>query len=95
MAQTAISTLVANYYRLEVYADIGSVTSHQPCIFCPLFVMKKVYQHAKNPKWARGINEKDYKSQKIIQFFHAPDYWFRKNRNLDVVNFRLEDNIVS
>ena len=27
------------------------------------------------------------------QHFTAPEYWFRKNKNLNVMNFRLEDNI--
>lgn len=45
IAQTAISTLVANYYRLEVFADIGAFSKDQPCIYCPLFIMKKTYKY--------------------------------------------------
>lgn len=56
LAQTAISTLVANYYRLEAYADIGSISSNQPCIYSPLFIMKKTYKSDKNPQWSRTIN---------------------------------------
>lgn len=26
-----------------------------------------------------------------MQSFKAPDYWFRKNRNLSIMNFRLQD----
>jgi hypothetical protein len=30
--------------------------------------------------------------QKKPKFFTAPDYWFKKNKNLSVMNFKLEDN---
>ena len=39
--QTAISTLVANYYRIEVYPDLGMLVKDYPCIYSPLFIMKR------------------------------------------------------
>lgn len=54
--QTAISTLVANYYRLEAYADIGGVSKDQPCLYCPIFIMKRAYKYEKNPTWSKKIN---------------------------------------
>lgn len=57
--------------------------------------MKKAYKYDKNPKWTRNINENDYQNKQKVQIFHAPEYWFRKNRNLDLMNFRLEDNVLS
>ena len=50
--QTAISTLVANYYRLEVSADIAAISRDEPTIYCPLFVLKKSYDQ-KNQKQKR------------------------------------------
>ncbi len=26
------------------------------------------------------------------KFFSAPEYWFKKNKNLSVMNFKLEDH---
>lgn len=70
--QTAISTLVANYYRLEVYPDLGMVSKEQPCIYCPIFIMKKSYKYEKNPGWVKSINEADFKNKHKLQFFQAP-----------------------
>lgn len=33
---------------------------------------------------------KHYKAKRL-QVFKAPEYWFKKNMNLSVMNFRLED----
>jgi hypothetical protein len=27
------------------------------------------------------------------KFFSAPEYWFKKNKNLSVMNFKLEDQM--
>jgi hypothetical protein len=27
------------------------------------------------------------------KFFSAPEYWFKKNKNLSVMNFKLEDQL--
>ena len=35
-------------------------------------------------------NLQDFKFKKM-QIFKAPEYWFKKNMNLSVMNFRLED----
>jgi hypothetical protein len=72
LAQTAISTLVANYYRLEAYADIGMISSNQPCIYCPIFIMKKKYDINKNTAWVKKISEGDFKNRQKLQVFHAP-----------------------
>jgi len=55
--------------------------------------MKKTYKYEKNPAWSKKINEADFKNKQKTQIFHAPEYWFRKNRNLDLMNFRIEDNV--
>ncbi len=55
--------------------------------------MKKTYKYEKNPAWSKKINEADFKNKQKTQIFHAPEYWFRKNRNLDLMNFRVEDNV--
>lgn len=35
---------------------------------------------------------RNYKAKRM-QIFKAPEYWFKKNMNLSVMNFRLEDNV--
>jgi hypothetical protein len=57
LPQSAISTLVANYYRLEVSTDIGSISRNDPCIYSPLFIMKKNLKSERFPRWAKNINE--------------------------------------
>ena len=47
--QTAISTLVANYFRIEVTVDIGMLATDVPSIYAPLFVLKKII-HPKKPQ---------------------------------------------
>ena len=90
--QTAISTLVANYYRIEVTAVLGAFTSELPSIYAPLFILKKSFNF-KNPK-AKHVpsRQANHKLTKPV-VFRAPEYWFRKNRNLSVMNFRLSDVI--
>ena len=39
--QTAVGTLVANHYRIEVSTQLGHISSENPCIYSPLFVLKK------------------------------------------------------
>lgn len=41
--QTAISTLVANYYRIEVTLSTGMLTSENPSIYAPIFILKKSF----------------------------------------------------
>jgi len=90
--QTAISTLVANYFRIEVNADMGLLTSDTPSIYAPLFIIKKSFNF-KSPKSKKvHPNYKSYKGNKPV-IFRAPDYWFRKNKNLSVMNFKLDDMI--
>lgn len=38
--QTAIGTLVANHYRIEVSPITGYFTSENPCIYSPIFILK-------------------------------------------------------
>jgi hypothetical protein len=33
---------VANYYRLEVYTALGAASTNAPCVYSPLFLMKKM-----------------------------------------------------
>lgn len=59
--QTAISTLVANYYRLEVMADVAKISKNEPIIYAPLFLMKKSLESKiKNTKTLKK-NFEDYK----------------------------------
>lgn len=41
--QTAVGTLVANHYRIEVSTQAGPVSSDNPCIYSPLFVLKQEF----------------------------------------------------
>jgi len=77
--QTAIGTLVANHYRLEVSTQLGSISSNNPCIFSPLFVLKKEFD-LKSVNKPRNLSDdlKNYKSKKL-QVLKAPEYWFKKN----------------
>ena len=76
--QTAISTLVANYYRLEVFADVASISIDEPNICSPLFVLKEKYSGSET---GLNINADEYRSRAKKQI-KAPEYWFRKNKNL-------------
>jgi hypothetical protein len=40
--QTAISTLVANYFRLEVSTDMGMASSKNPSIYAPIFLLHRM-----------------------------------------------------
>ncbi len=87
--QTAISTLVANYYRIEVTASLGAFSSNNPSIYSPLFIMKKFFA-IQSPKDKFQPNLKNYTVHKPV-VFRAPEHFFKKNRNLSVMNFRTED----
>lgn len=89
--QTAIGTLVANHYRLEVSTQESYISSDNPCVYAPLFILKRDLSVEANNRPA-GLSEElcDYK-RKRLQVFKAPEYWFKKNMNLSVMNFRLED----
>lgn len=92
--QTAISTLVANYYRLEVSTKSSMIASSDPCIYSPIYILKKTFRGTEEEsKGKKVVNENisKYKTKKA-QFFRAPDYWFKKNKNLSVMNFKLEDH---
>jgi hypothetical protein len=90
--QTAISTLVANYFRIEVVADMGTLTSEIPSIYAPIFVLKKSFNFKKPNSSKVHPNFRSYTTSKPV-IFRAPEYWFRKNKNLSVMNFKLEDLI--
>lgn len=92
--QTAISTLVANYYRIEVTCNMGLFATENPSIYAPLFVLKKSF-NLKNSSKRNAKNkykDSDYQAERPT-LFRAPDYWFKKNRNLSVMNFRFDDII--
>jgi hypothetical protein len=74
-----------------VSTDIGSIARNDPCIYSPLFIMKKILKGGKKPRWMENINESEFENREKVQIFHPPEYWFKKNRNLDLLNFRLED----
>lgn len=82
LKQTAISTLVANYYRLEVKADMGTMMSNVPIIYSPLFIMKNKFKEKK------GKNLKDHKlkiedyRKAERQYFKSPEFWFKMNKDL-------------
>ncbi len=47
--QSAISTLVANYYRIEVSSKSSGLFAEDPCIYAPIFLLKKdLKQDGKN-----------------------------------------------
>ena len=54
--------------------------------------MKSDYPEIKEENLAGKIDMGDYTLNKK-HIFKAPEYWFRKNKNLEVMNFRLEDGI--
>lgn len=87
--QTAVGTLVANHYRVEVSTQLGHISTENPCIYSPLFVLKKDF-NLKSVARPRNLSDdlKNYKSKRL-QIFKAPEYWFKKNLNLSVMNFRL------
>jgi hypothetical protein len=88
--QTAISTLVANYYRLEVTASLGRFSKSNPSIYAPIFILKKSFV-LKSPVVNNiKFDPKVYRTTKPV-VFRAPDYFFKRNRNLSVMNFRVED----
>ncbi len=83
--QTAVSTLVANYYRIEVSPNFGALTKDAPRVYGPLFLLKKNLNNKKTKEepFPKKMNSdpKSYTYNKIM-FFKAPEYWFKKNRNL-------------
>lgn len=91
--QTAISTLVANYYRIEVTASVGMFSSDNPSIYSPLFIMKKSF-NLKNSKSKINFGRDSSKvKEQTLAIFRAPEYWFKKNQKLSVMNFKAEDMI--
>jgi hypothetical protein len=88
--QTAIGTLVANHYRLEVSTATGMISSDNPCIYSPLFLLKEKDFGLERVTKPTNIsqNASDYQMSKM-KIFRAPEYWFKKNMNLSVMNFRL------
>ena len=89
--QTAIGTLVAHHYRVEVSTQESMMSVDNPCVYAPVFILKEKLTAPSNNK--PGSLEEDlfkYK-KKRGQVFKAPEYWFKKNMNLSVMNFRLDD----
>ena len=82
--------MVANYYRIEVTASMGFFSTDNPSIYAPLFILKKSFNVKKGKKNRQKQKDSEYKAFKPT-LFRAPDYFFRKNRNLSIMNFRLED----
>lgn len=71
-------------------ADVAKISKNEPIIYAPLFLMKKSLESKiKNTKTLKK-NFEDYKKAQP-QFFKAPDFWFKMNKDLQVINFRLED----
>ena len=69
---------------------MGYLTTDTPSIYAPLFVIKKSFNFKKSKAKDIHPNIKSYKSNRPV-IFRAQDYWFRKNRNLSVMNFKLDD----
>ncbi len=56
--QTAIGTLVANYYRIEVSTKSSPIASEDPCIYAPIFLLKKdLKEYAKMSIEAQKLNQ--------------------------------------
>ena len=71
---------------------MGMISSDNPCIYSPLFVLKEKDFDLKGVSRPASLSQNisDYHFKKM-QIFKAPEYWFKKNMNLSVMNFRLED----
>ena len=82
--QTAISTLVANYYRLEVTVDAGS-GSQSLNIYAPIFILNLNFD-------VKGEAVQNHSGEGHIQHkaicIRAGEHFFKKNRNLEIVNFK-------
>ena len=70
--------------------------AEDPCIYAPIFLLKKDLKVEDNKSMSKVPEEmKDaskYRQNKP-KFFSAPEYWFKKNKNLSVMNFKLEDQL--
>ena len=69
---------------------MGTFSAELPSIYAPLFILKKSFNF-KKPKANYVPSKSNVHNTTKPVIFRAPDYWFRKNRNLSVMNFRLED----
>ena len=71
--QTAVGTLVANHYRLEVSTNVGLISSDNPCIYSPLFLLKEKDFNLKGVSRPSNLSQniQDYKFNKM-QVFRAP-----------------------
>jgi hypothetical protein len=85
---------VANHYRIEVSTNSGHISSDNPCVYSPLFVLKEKDFDIKSVSRPNRLSQNmcDYQ-MKRMQIFRAPEHWFKKNINLSVMNFRLEDGL--
>lgn len=65
--------------------------SNVPIIYSPLFIMKNKFtdKKSKNLKNHNLNIEKYHKAE--AQFFKSPEFWFKMNKDLQIVNFRTED----
>jgi len=77
-----------------VSTQVGIISADNPCIYCPLFVLKEKDFDIKGVNKPGNIsqNPSDYSFAKM-KIFRAPEYWFKKNMNLSVMNFRLEEGV--
>lgn len=56
--------------------------------------MKSNFSEKIDPRSVKNkINLEEYTMGAKKQIFKAPEYWFRKNKNLEVMNFRLDDGV--
>ena len=66
-------------------------SSDNPSIYSPLFIMKKSF-NLKNSKGKMLFrNDSAHLKEKGVVIFRAPEYWFKKNQKLSVMNFKPED----
>ena len=70
---------------------MGMLSSNNPSIYSPIFILKKSFNLKSSktkPTFSRDIA---HAKQKPSVIFRAPEYWFKKNRKLSVMNFKPDD----
>lgn len=85
-APSAIGTIVANYYTLEVTARVpgfGLCNLDEPYVSSPIYIMSSAQQPLYPPTQPPPGNFTFMK----LQQFHSPPFVFRQNRKLTVMNY--------
>lgn len=90
---TAIGTLVAHYYILEVSLSLGFKFKNDPRVLMPIFICKGKGVDQDEEEVKAGPLEGVHYINAPLKVFPAALYLFKKNLAIPVFNFKEDDRV--